>query len=85
MIVPYQQISPAALHGLIEEYITRDGTDYGAQECSLLQKTQQLEQLVIRGEVVVVFDIKTESISLLSRRDALIATTLENSHQEENS
>lgn len=70
MIVPHQQISPSALQGLIEEYITRDGTDYGAQEFSLEQKVQQVQQQIERGEVVVVFDAATESVSLLNSRDA---------------
>ncbi len=72
MIIPHQQLSPEALRGLIEEYITRDGTDYGIQEIALLQKVQQVEHQIIRGDVVVVFDIATESVSLLGRRDAQV-------------
>jgi len=78
MIIPHQQISTEALRGLIEEYITRDGTDYGMQEISLGQKVQQVEQQIIRGDVVVVFDMNTESVSLLSRRDAKALTEQEN-------
>lgn len=70
MIVPHHQISPDALQGLIEEFITRDGTDYGAQEFSLADKVQQVRQQLDRGDVVVVFDAATESVSLLNRRDA---------------
>ena len=72
MIIPHQQLSPEALRGLIEEYITRDGNDYGIQEIALLQKVQQVEHQIIRGDVVVVFDIATESVSLLGRRDAQV-------------
>ncbi len=79
MIIPHQQLSPEALRGLIEEYITRDGTDYGIQEVSLVQKVKQVEQQIIRGDVVVVFDITTESVSLLSRRDAQLLTQQESS------
>jgi uncharacterized protein len=79
MIIPHQQLSPEALRGLIEEYITRDGTDYGMQEISLTQKVQQVEQQINRGDVVVVFDINTESVSLLSRRDAQALTQQESS------
>ena len=78
MIIPHSQLSTEALRGLIEEYITRDGTDYGTQEFSLTQKVQQVQQLIIRGDVVVVFDITTESVSLLGRRDAAALTQQEN-------
>jgi len=30
--VPYNQLSPEALQGVIEEFVTRDGTDYGEIE-----------------------------------------------------
>jgi uncharacterized protein len=77
MIIPYKQISSDALRGLIEEYITREGTDYGEQEFLLEQKVAQIEQHLNRGEVVVVFDIATETVSLLNYRDAKTLQHLE--------
>lgn len=70
MIIPHSQISSDALQGLIEEYITRDGTDYGMEEVSLAQKVEQVKRQIVKGDVVVVFDIVTESVSLLSKQDA---------------
>ncbi|HWV15953.1 MAG TPA: YheU family protein [Cellvibrio sp.] len=72
MIIPHQQISPEALRGLVEEFITREGTDYGLEEFSLAQKVQQVERQLARGEVVVVFDTASESVSLLTRQDAQV-------------
>lgn len=70
MIIPYEQLSSDALQGLIEEFITREGTDYGLEEVSLNHKVEQVKQLLKRREVVVVFDLTTESVSLLARSDA---------------
>lgn len=70
MIISYEQLSSDALQGLIEEFITREGTDYGVEELSLNSKVEQVKQLLKRREVVVVFDFTTESASLLTRRDA---------------
>ncbi|UUA74103.1 YheU family protein [Cellvibrio sp. QJXJ] len=70
MIIPYEQLSSDALQGLIEEFITRDGTDYGVEEVSLATKVEQVKKLLKRREVVVVFDFSTESASLLTRHDA---------------
>lgn len=70
MIIPYAQLSSDALQGLIEEFITREGTDYGEEEMLLSVKVEQIKQLLRRREVVVVFDIATESVSILPRRDA---------------
>jgi len=72
MIIPYQQLSREALLGLIEEFITRDGTDYGEQEVTLELKVKQVERQLASGDVVIVFDLASESVSLLTRRDAEI-------------
>jgi len=77
MIIPYQQISPEALQGLIEEFITREGTDYGEVEFSLAQKVKQVEQQLARGEIAIVFDLATESVSILTRQEANLITSAE--------
>lgn len=74
MIIPHEQISPDALRGLIEEFITREGTDYGEYEISLAQKVQQVERQLVQGEVVIVFDAASETASLLTRQDAQALT-----------
>jgi uncharacterized protein YheU (UPF0270 family) len=70
MIIPYEQLSSDALQGLIEEFITREGTDYGIEEISLSTKVEQIKTQLKHREVVVVFDLASESVSILSRRDA---------------
>ena len=77
MIIPYQQISPEALQGLIEEFITREGTDYGEVEFSLSQKVKQVEQQLARGEIVIAFDVSTESVSILTKHDARLMESAE--------
>jgi uncharacterized protein YheU (UPF0270 family) len=72
MIIPYKQISPDALQGLIEEFITREGTDYGEMEFSLAQKVSQVERQLARGDIVIVFDPVIESVSILTKHDASI-------------
>jgi uncharacterized protein YheU (UPF0270 family) len=32
MIIPHRLLRPEALRGAIEAFVTRDGTDYGAQK-----------------------------------------------------
>lgn len=74
MIIPHQQISPDALQGLIEEFITREGTDYGETEFSLEQKVKQVEHQLARGDIVIVFDVASESVSILTKHDASLIT-----------
>jgi len=70
VIIPHQQLSPEALQSLMEEFVTRSGTDYGATEISLQQKVEQVRRQLDGGDVVIVFDPATESVSLLSRQEA---------------
>ena len=63
--VPYNQLSPEALHGVIEEFVTRDGTDYGEVEVSLETKIAQVLGQIKSGKAVIVFDQKTETCTIL--------------------
>lgn len=59
------QLSPDALRGLVEEYVSREGTDYGHGEWSLEEKVRQVLQQLERGEARIVFDLERESASIV--------------------
>jgi hypothetical protein len=69
MIIPHQQLDPETLQNLLEEYATRDGTDYGEREVSLIDKVASLRRQLQTGEVVIWFDSDEESINLILARD----------------
>jgi uncharacterized protein len=64
MIIPHRMLSPEALRGVIEAFVTREGTDYGAQEASLDTKVVQVLQQLDAGTVVLVCDEDTESCTI---------------------
>ena len=70
--IPYEQLSPEALHGVIEEFVTRDGTDYGEVEIPLETKIDQVLAQIKSGRAVIVFDQETESCTVLRSDDPLI-------------
>jgi uncharacterized protein YheU (UPF0270 family) len=65
--VPHAALSEVALEALIEDFITREGTDYGLHEHTLEQKKSSVMRQVTRGEVAIVFDPESESVTLLTR------------------
>lgn len=69
MRIPHDQLNPDTLQSLIEEYASRDGTDYGAEEVSLSTRVMQLRRQLERGEVIIWFDPESETCTLLNRRD----------------
>ncbi|MGK0500911.1 MAG: hypothetical protein ACJAYG_002565 [Oceanicoccus sp.] len=62
--IPPQQLAPEILQAVIEEFITREGTDYGLQDYSLQQKVDQVKRQLELGKAVIAFDAVTESCSL---------------------
>jgi uncharacterized protein YheU (UPF0270 family) len=63
--VPVDALAPDVLRALIEEFVTRDGTDYGAQEVALEQKVENLRRQLARGEARIVFDPESESVNIV--------------------
>ena len=70
--IPYDQLSPEALHGVIEEFVTRDGTDYGEVEIPLETKMAQVMVQLKSGKAVIVFDQETKSCTILKSDDPLV-------------
>ena len=70
MIIPHQEISSEALYALIEEFVTRSGTDYGMVEASLEEKVQQIRRQLEKGEAVIVYDEALESCNITSAQQA---------------
>ena len=64
MIIPHHMLSPEALPGVIEAFVTREGTDYGAQEVALATKVWQVRQQLDAGAAVIVYDEATESCTI---------------------
>jgi uncharacterized protein YheU (UPF0270 family) len=67
MKIPHQQLSTETLHNLVEEFVTRDGTDYGDSEVSLEQKTSQVIRMLDKGDISIVFDADTESCTIVNK------------------
>ncbi len=67
MIIPQTALSSDALLGIIKEFVTREGTEYGAEVVTLETKVRQVQRQIDRGEVVIVFDEGTESVDLVSK------------------
>ena len=64
MIIPHHMLSPEALRGVIEAFVTREGTDYGVQDVPLATKALQVQQQLDAGTAVLVYDEDTESCTI---------------------
>ncbi len=62
--IPWDELSPEALQGVVESFVLREGTEYGATEVPLAHKVEQVLRQLRRGEARVLFDPSTESIDI---------------------
>ena len=67
--IPFDQLSLEALHGVVEEFVTRDGTDYGEVEMPLEIKINQVLNQLKSGKAVIVFDPESETCNILKSND----------------
>jgi uncharacterized protein YheU (UPF0270 family) len=65
MIIPYDKLSTEALEALIEEFVTRDGTDTGYEKKSLENDVAMVKRQLKRGDVVIVFDQSTNTSNIV--------------------
>ena len=64
--VPHSDLSADALRSVINDIVTRDGTDYGEVERTREQKAAALLRQLERGEATLAFDPETETLSVLT-------------------
>jgi hypothetical protein len=64
--VPYKQIDPNTLRRMIQEFVTRDGSDWAEVGCTLEDKVEQVLQQLKSKRVKVVFDLKSQTANLVS-------------------
>lgn len=67
IIVPYEDLSPEALRGLIEEFVTRPGTDTGYTRGTLEDNVGMVMRQLKRQDVLIVYDPKTQTANIVSK------------------
>lgn len=75
--IPVDRLTAEVLDALIEEFVTRDGTDYGAVERSVEDKKSQVLRQLTSGEAMVTFDTETQDTNIVLVRDLAQPTEAE--------
>ena len=65
-IVPHRQLSRDALDGVIEEFVTRDGTETTDAGTKAATVRRALES----GELVVVYDLEAQTCNIVPAEEA---------------
>ena len=63
--IPYQEINPETLRNMIEEFVSRDGSDWGDAGGSMEAKIEQVLRQFKAGKIKVVFDLTSQSANII--------------------
>lgn len=68
MLIPYDQLEPETLARLIEDFVTRDGTDNG-DDTPLQTRVLRVRQALAKGQAFILFDLESQQCQLLAKHD----------------
>lgn len=65
MIIPYTSLPSDTLNAIIEDFILREGTDYGEHDIALSDKIVQIKQQLKQKSIVLVYSELHETVNIL--------------------
>jgi uncharacterized protein YheU (UPF0270 family) len=71
-IIPVEKLSAEALDGIIKEFISRGGTDYGEIEAAMETKVRQVKQKLESGLAVLIYDDEMETTNIFRHDDPVL-------------
>jgi uncharacterized protein YheU (UPF0270 family) len=70
--IPIDRLKPDILLSVIEEFVTRSGTDYGEREVPTDVKIKEVKHLLKTGLAVLLYDEETETCNIFLVDDLVI-------------
>lgn len=67
MLIPYRELSADALNNLIDEFVLREGTEYGESDFSLQEKSVSVLRQIKSGDVLILFSELNENVTLITK------------------
>lgn len=65
--IPYEEINSDTLRNMIEEFVSRDGSDWGDAGGTMEVKIEQVLRQFKAGKIKVVFDLVSQSANIVPR------------------
>ena len=65
--VPWDRLEEDVLRGLVEEFVSREGTEYGATEVLLESKVKAVIAQLKSKKATITFDPETQTTHIISK------------------
>lgn len=67
--IPLERLREEVLVAIIDDFVLREGTDYGHADIDIDTKRRQVRAQLEAGDAVITFDPDTESCTIIVRRE----------------
>jgi uncharacterized protein YheU (UPF0270 family) len=62
--IPFGDLSPEALRGVVDAFILREGTDYGHRDIGIDEKREKVTRLLENGRAMIYYYPENEHIDI---------------------
>ena len=81
--IPPARLRTDVLQALLEEFASRDGTDYGENETSLQEKVDALQRQLLQGDIKLLYGAASEQWDLVAQDEAVLLLQEESGEQDD--
>ena len=67
MIIPHKELAADTLQALIEEFVSREGTEYGEYDIPIDKKVAQIMSQLDRKEVFILYSELHETCTIVTK------------------
>ena len=75
MIIPFEDLSTDTLNAIIENFVLREGTEYGSEDVALSDKINQVHQQLKQGTALLVYSELHETVNILPKDEKMESDT----------
>ena len=65
MHISYEKVKTETLNALIEDFVSREGTEYGQREFSLTEKVDQVKAQLRSGKATISYNPEDETCTIV--------------------
>lgn len=69
MLIPYNELDKDTLYNLVESFVLREGTEYGAEDVPTDVKVAQVIEQLKRKEAVILYSELHETVNIISQQE----------------
>jgi uncharacterized protein len=66
--IPFKELDDLTLNNLVEEFVSREGTDYGLHVYNLQDKVKHVIRQLEKGAVFIEYDAQSSSCNIVKRK-----------------